>query len=277
MTFHSTLQRLREAAGHSSARAFFLKNGGSRFFGCTYKQYRNAEAGRSVPSPRLTDRVAEALRLGSSPAAGRRFMEAYLRALLGSERLVAMALGSGSHGSASAVDAAMTRVHERPRHLSRAQTDFMYAKPENYWALFIMVSDSGTWSPDELARVSGHSPARMRKALAGLRRHKLAAPGRDGRWRSPLFEVPMIMAAPTDPGKPRLHEIAEKHLGLADGKGETVLRQLVVVRASAAELEHYKPLLLKTLQGVGIFATTEAGPDTALFAVDARVRRVARL
>lgn len=275
-TFAATLQRLREAAGHSSSRSFFLEQGGARFFGCTYKQYRNVEAGRSAPSPRLADRIATALRLSHSPPAAKRFMHAYLRTVLQSEQLVAMALGSTTHGSASALDAAMTKAYERPRHLSRVQTDFIYAKPENYWAMFIMASDSGTWSPADLARVSNIPAARFNKALEGLRRHKLAVLERDGRWRSPLFEVP-IMLAPASPGRPRFAQIAEKHLAPNMGDGEPLIRQLVLVRASAADLAHYKPVLVKALQGVAIFSTTEAGPDTGLFVVDARVRRVADL
>ena len=271
-----TLQRLREATGHSSSRSFFLEQGGARFFGCTYKQYRNVEAGRSIPSPRLADRIATALRLPHSPPAARRFMHAYLKALLQSDQLVAMALGAAPHGSSSALDAAMTKAYERPRHLSRAQTEFIYAKPENYWAIFIMASDSGTWTAADLSRVSKIPAARFQKALEGLRRHKLAAQGRDGRWRSPLFEVP-IMLAPAAPGRPRFAQIAEKHLAANMGDEEPLIRQLVLVRASAADLAHYRPVLVKALQGVAVFSTTEAGPDTALFAVDARVRRVAAL
>lgn len=203
-------------------------------------------------------------------------MEAYLRAMLGSERLVALALGASPRASASAIDAAMSRVYERPRHLTRAQTEFLYEKPENYWAFFVLASDSGSWSPEDLARVSRLPAARMARALDGLRRHKLAGKERDGRWRSPLFEVP-IMTSPDAQGRPRLHALAEKHLGLENDAGETLLRQLVLVRASEADLAHYKPILIKALQGSGIFATTEAGPDTSLFAIDARVRRVARL
>lgn len=276
MAFHGTLQRLREAAGYPSARSFFMKMGGPRWFGCTYKQYRNAEAGRSVPSPRLADRIAAALRLEHSPPAARRFMEAYLRALLESERLVSLALGAAPLASASAMDAALTKAYERPHHLSKAQTDFMYACAENYWAFFILCSDSGSWSPEDLARASGLKAAKLARALEGLRRNGMAAKDRDGRWRSPYFDRNLI-TAPDEEGRERYHALADKHLGLENGAAKPLMRQLVLVRAAESDLAHYKPILIKALQGASIFSTTEAGPDTALFAVETRIRRVAKL
>lgn len=276
MAFHATLQRLREAAGYPSARAFFMKLGGPRWFGCTYKQYRNAEAGRSVPSPRLADKIAAGLRLEHSPTAARRFMESYLEVLLGSERLVALALGAAPRASASAMDAALTKAYERPHHLTKAQTEFMYACPENYWAFFILSSDSGSWSPEDLARVSGLKPAKLARALDGLRKQGMAQKDRDGRWRSPFFDRNLI-TAPDEQGRERYHALAEKHLGLDKGLGKPMMRQLVLVRAAEADLAHYKPILIKALQGASIFSTTEAGPDTALFAVETRIRRIAKL
>ena len=271
MLFHTTLQSLRENAGYGSARAFFLKCGGLRAFGCTYKQYRNAEAGRSVPSPKLADRIAAALCLEATPDAARRFMESYLRLLLGSERLVNLALGPGTRAIPTPLETALTKGAEKSKHMPSAGTEFLLKTPENFWAYLILSNDSSSWSPQDISRISGLPAPKLRQALEKLRKHKLAVKTRDGRWRAPLIDV---MAAPAEKDLPRLHAQVDKHLGVDRGRGEVTVHHHVVLRASAAHMAQFKPLLHKALNGVGLFATTEAGPDTGLYVVTGTVRRL---
>lgn len=76
-------RRLREEAGYPTLRAFFDGNGGAAGFGCTLRALANIERGRSLPQPRLAERLATAMRLGFDEERARRFVEAYLRALVG--------------------------------------------------------------------------------------------------------------------------------------------------------------------------------------------------
>ena len=90
--FAQALRAARESAGYPSARSFYLKSGGRKFFGTTYRQYLNTENGLSAPGARLLDKVSLALQLSSDKSRSRELFGDYLRCLVANDGLLEVIL-----------------------------------------------------------------------------------------------------------------------------------------------------------------------------------------
>ncbi len=275
--FSGLIRRFREEAGYATARSFYEALGGRLYFECTYRQFHNVESGHSVPQPRLVERLASAFRIAVDEGRAKEFARAYLAALLGRKGLVELLIGalSGKHEEQSPLRRAIKRSwDERTTPLTRAQSDFLCASPENYWSFTILANDRAHWRADDLAGAFSLEPAKVRKALERHQSEGLVAKDKEGRYYCPkagrvfmhprddLF-VPKVI--------PALKSIWEK---MSEKKGETLLRQHIFTRASENALRAYFPYLAQGVQGADIYTTHERGHDTSFVMVETVVRRV---
>lgn len=279
--FSRLLTRLREHAGHKSAREFYRVAGGRPAFGCTYKQYLNVEAGRHVPGPRLVAALVAVLRLWEDPDRARRFAHAYLKALLGAgeaSEFVTRALETPVQTAATPLKRAIERDWAaRSRPLTAAQSRLIRKDDAHYWAFTLLESDLGALSADEMRARTGLPLAALRRALEALGRGGLIVRGAGERWRCPDAGKIFIHERPVG-GKlevaPHLEELRRRWEAMSRRDGKVLFDQYLLVRASESEFKGYLPQLAQAVAGSEVYAATESGGDTGFLLVESRVRRV---
>lgn len=278
--FGRVLRRLRERAGHSSAREFYRTSGGKPFFGCTYEQYAHVESGRSAPGAQLAERAATALRVWQFEATAREYFTSYLRASLRSDKLVEMIAASfaaKAGGENAPLRQAFRRNFEdRRRRLTEAQVKAIRKDDASFWCFNVLCCDDGYWSAEDLGEMLSLPRAAVARALAALAKTRLAAKDREGRWRAGSRGV--IHAYPRRlPYKPDgLETLLARYDALEKRGGETEMYEGLLLRASPRALRHYFGYLAQSVLGSGVYAADEPG-ERALYLVEGRVRRLADL
>lgn len=270
----TVLRRLREKAGYASSRKFFNDHDGRKFFGCTYRQYLNVEAGASIPSSTLMTKIAIALGLAHKPEA-RQVMTSYLGALGVTDdllKLVESALGSAPAHPEGLVPSLARASQQRGVDLTVEQSKFLCAAYENYWAFTVLANDEAAWEPAVLAETIGAKKPAVVRALAGLLKHGLAEKDGDA-YRCPhvgkIFRHPnsKVYTAGFDALRRYKDELCER-------KGEALFRYHLCTRGSEAQLRQYFPYLVQAVQGAGVTSLQHKGPDTVFFEVETIVRRL---
>lgn len=276
--FALELRRQREAEGFPSARAFYKTRGG-RSFGCTYKAYLNLEAGRSVPQPRLAMRIAAALGVPGDPPRARAYAGAYLKGLVERPELAGFLLRAlGAADSPESRSTPFQRASEigfqkKSVPLTRRQADLLCGDADRYWLWGVLSDDGRRWTPAGLARLLEIPERRAKAALESLAKGGLVS-REDGRYycedAGQIFKFPRGSLYVPDYRKAlRGHWAA-----MAARKGRTVLKRVSVLRASEASLRRSFAYLAQAVNGVHIYSTTDAAPDTGLFLAQAVVKRL---
>lgn len=280
-SFGDTLRRLREDAGHASARDFFRASGGRAFFGCTYEQYVNVETGRSAPSARLFDKAATSLNLWSFPAKAKRLVKAWLRAVLKDDGLcdrLESVLSARQHGSEdSPLRQALRRNYEtRQSRLSEEQSDVINSDDLSYWCFSLLGCDDRAWSSVELSGALRRPVVAVAKTLQKLRRAGLLEQVKDGRWRN-AARGKILTHGRKEPHRPNgWKKILERYDAFEAAAGETEMYETIMLRASPSSLRQFYPYLAQAVIGAGVYAADEPG-ERALYTVEGRVRRLTDL
>ncbi|MBI5240740.1 MAG: hypothetical protein HY926_09730 [Elusimicrobia bacterium] len=281
--FSEELRRCRELAGHPSAREFFKSAGGRGAVRCTYKQYLNIEAGRSLPKPPVLGALVAQLQVWKQPEQAHRFFRAYLETLLGPGELLELclqSLGPGARPPSSAsspLRKALSRsLQAKLAPLSPEQSRLIRKDPAHYWTWHVLSGDRADWRPESVAEVLRLPLPQVRRALEDLRRAGLAERGPSGEYGSPYRERHAVHERHSAPARLEVPPYREqvKRLWEAPGRGQTLLWHYLFLRASESELRHYFPYLAQVVSGSEIYDTTEKGPDTSFLVVEASVRRL---
>lgn len=279
--FSSLLRRLRERAGHPSAREFYRTAGGRAAFGCTYKQYLNIEAGRSTPRPRVVSALVSILRLWQDAETSRRFARAYLGSLLGAgdglDFLLRSLEAPRKDAPAGPLKRAVARDWEsRARPLTPAQSRLVRRDDATYWAFTLLESDSGSLSPEEASELLSIPAKALKVAMEDLRRARLVVQDSDGRYRCPQAGAIFIHERP--PGQAEvaanLAELRRRWSAMGRRHGKVLFDQYLFLRASEAELKTHFPTLAGAVSDAEIYATIDRGEDTGFVLVESTVRRV---
>lgn len=254
--FALVVRKLREQIGYPTARAFYESSGGKATFGCTYKAYLNVENGVSAPQPRMVEKLAAALRLAHHEQRARDFAVAYLRVLLGSDDFVELAIEALTGAAA-----AHPRRYEPPAdmELTAAQIGLLQRSPEAFWCLTALANDRGAWRADALSDALGIPREKVAKALAALAAAKLVS-GKNGAYQRSQAGRALVPAGVAMNG--------------ALQQGETMVQHPLLFRASEAELTNYFRHIASTLRRAGLYATSDTGPDTHLFVLEASVLKL---
>lgn len=278
--FAETLRAARESAGFPSARAFYNKSGGRKFFGTTYRQYLNVENGLSGPGANLVEKISLALQLSSDARRAREIFRAYLRCLVASDELLDVILKAlAEQPSAAAAELPMQKAlarHSEARAtlLSRDQADCIDASLESFWLWNLLINDSARWTPAELAAATGIKETLVAAALKALQKQGLLAKDAQGRWYCDqlrrVFRFPREghFALGRDKHRDYIEQIAAK------SGDKPLFRHYTLFRGSEREILDYVPNLRGAVEGANICETVEKGPDTGLTVVEVVARKL---
>jgi hypothetical protein len=278
--FADVLRDAREEAGYTSSRAFYNRNGGAKFFGCTYRHYLNVESGKTMPSGKLIEKIAVALGLLVDRDRARAFVLGYLHSTADSEELVNLivqTLGPAPDKFKSAesplVDS-MARVNKAHTFdLSREQSEWQCKTAENYWTFTIVSHDKGAWSAADIADATGFDIKKVDKALKELVKFKLVKKQGKDKFSCPhagkVFQHPDSKIYSVG-----LRALRDFRKEMTEKNGETLMRYHFFSRAPEAELRHYFQYLIKSVQGAEVCSTMEKGDDTTFFEIETSVRKV---
>ncbi|TBR22352.1 hypothetical protein EPO15_08250 [bacterium] len=276
--FARRLAALRRAAGYASAREFYKAVDGRRTLGCTYAQYLNVEAGRSVPKAALARKALALLSLQPDDPRCRGAVTAYLEAALKDGAFLELVRqvysappGAGDAPLRRALDES---ARARRVQLSQSQVDAVEGDETAYWCFQVFCNDPGGWDARALSRLLGYGVPALRRALARLsaagviREHekgvyRIFAPGKSFTCPREDFHVPKTLARWL------------RRLKTPPGPGPRVeMYRSLVLRASAARLKQYSPFLAESVAGAGLYAESRGGEDTGLYVVEGVVRRL---
>ncbi len=277
--FGKVLTTVRKDAGYPSSRSFFNKNGGTAFFGCTYRHYLNVESGKAVPGVKLIEKIAAALGLLTDRNRARRFILGYLTAFTGSEdmvNLITYAL-SGPPANLSKVKSqlveSMARVNQQHVFdLSREQSEWTCRSAENYWTWTVLAHDADAWEAKGIAEATGFDSKKIAKALRELVVLKLVEKDGPG-FRCPhagkVFQHPESRVYPVGLKATRGYrdEMAKK-------RGDTLMRYFFFSRGPETALRQYFDYLIKSVQGAEIVSSTSKADDSVFFEIETQVRRI---
>lgn len=276
--FARQLAALRRQNGYTSARDFFKAVGGRGALGCTYAQYLNIEAGRSVPKPALVRKTLALLNLQPDDTRCREALTSYLKAALKDDAFLALLqqvfAAAGDAGDAPMRRALKAAEEARLVQLTQAQVDAIEGEEKAYWCFQIFENDGGTWDAKALSRLLGYEVPAVRRALARLQDAGVLHEPSKGSFR--IFAPGKTFTCPReDFHVPKTLDRWLKRLQHPPGPGEKVeMYQSLVLRASAARLKQYHPYLANTVSGAGIYTETCRGGDTGLYVVEGVVRRL---
>ena len=272
--FSRRLAAARRAAGFKTAYAFYHGNGGRRHFPFTYVHYLRLENRGRLPQAAWLQPLISALRLSPGDSGCRELFLAYLKDLLGEApaRLVLAPL-LGAAPQASGADAAKWLAAEHTVHLTPEQFAAIAEDECVYWCSEALLNDSRSWTVDELSKRLGRGvkdtrAAAERLVAAGLA--KRAGARYRGRWRGKLFTFPGRLAGMAAAFK-RIRGYWEK---MARRSGAEIGARVELVRSEDAFIRRYAANLAQTVESAGLGAVHAPGDDTALYLVEARVRRL---
>ncbi|MEK9145407.1 MAG: hypothetical protein AAB339_07350 [Elusimicrobiota bacterium] len=282
--FSEELRRSRARVGHSSALNFFNTSGGRGVIRCTYKQYLNIEAGRSLPRPKVLGALAAQLRLWKDPEASRRFFRAFLESLLGKGEILELCLTSLAAPQAASSPSTPLRkalaksIQARLSPLTPEQSKLIRKDAAHYWTYHVLAGDSGSWKTEDIAGLLAMSLAAVRDAAQALTRSGLAVRDRDGRYWSPYRERHIVHERPMTPERlsvpPYMPQVERLWGSVAKTRGQKLLHHYLFLRASESELRQYFSYLAQVVSGAEVYDTTEKGPDTSFLSVEAVVCRL---
>ncbi len=272
--FASHLIKARTAAGFDTAYKFYHRNGGRKHFGCTFVHYMRVEKGESVPKPEWLERIMIALRLLPTQAEARDLLMSYLRDSLGGGRTADYVLNplfSGQPQAAGGPDAMTWMKAHSSVHLTPEEFSAMAASETAYWCAEALCSDSGAWTPEELAKKLGLAPKKAAKALESLKECGLAVRTAAGRYkcrhRGKFFTYPGRLEG-MGPQLDAVNSYLEK-AGTAD-----FFERLELVRAEEGAMTNYRLQLAQAMDGANAYAAHAAGRNTGFYLIKLRMRRL---
>lgn len=271
--FSDILASLRRKAGYPTAYAFFQRNGGRGHFGCTYVHYLRLERGARAPRPDALRAMLQALRLPPSDHDTRRLFQAYLLDMLGGAENFAFIVGAlteTEHGPAR---------RQRPRvgavlHLNQAQFAALARDETIYWTSELLLNDRKSWTARQIAARLECPEADAAAALETLKKARLLRATSKGRYRTRRPGCSYTFPGRTKGMGPLLRRVRGWWTDAARRRGGVFGDRVELVRASSVKMRRYLAALYRAVDDAGLASTHDPGEDTALFAVEARVRRV---
>jgi DNA-binding transcriptional ArsR family regulator len=277
--FAAALAAARAAAGFPTAYKFYHNNGGRRHFPFTYAYYARFERGAALPRPGWLAAILTAMRVAIGEDGHRTLMRAYLVDLLGGEETYHLVMGpitpSESAGPVPLGREALRwmKAHHAV-HLTPGQFRAVASDETAYWCSEALLNDSGAWDAEELAKVldlprKAVSAALQRLKSAGL---AVAAPGGKvrGRWAGKLYTFPGRLSG-MDGSLRRVKGYWER---MERRRGAPFAERVELVRAGADGMRRYWRELGETLDGANAHGVHRPVPDSGLFVIEARVRRL---
>ena len=277
--FSRILARSRREAGFKSAYQFYHGNGGRRHFPFTYVHYLRLENAGRLPRPQWMSLLLKALRLSPGAAGCRSLFLAYLRDLLGTAEARELILEPllCRHPAASPPaggEAIRWMKAQHAVHLSPKQFGALASSEAAYWCSEILCNDGGSWSAEELRQTLRLNLKDVRDGLSRLQAAGLARRTAAGRFRSraagKLYTFPGRLAGMG----PLLKRVQRYWERMHRRRGGGLSSRVELVRAEAGFMRRYAENLAEMVEAANAGALHAKGEDSALYLIDASVRRL---
>ena len=271
--FSEALIALRKTAGFPTAYRFYHDNGGKPVLTFSYRNYLLFEQGKALPSPEMLRRISLALRLiPKSPPAGK-LAATWLKTTAGEEAYgfvfePFISIRTDTPGLSPAHKALGKLIKKHP--ITVEQAVLILSTYEHYRAFIVFVNDTGVWPCDGFARTAGLKKAEASKILAAFARAGLAKMIKRDSYKFPgdnvTLEFPRAEMLP-----PGLNDRMRGYQARMIDSGALAWRRMSVLRADAADLAAYYPLMSLTMSAASAYVTGEKTKDSALFGIESRV------
>ncbi|NNN07002.1 MAG: hypothetical protein HKL90_13985 [Elusimicrobia bacterium] len=281
--FSRTFVKLRLQSGFKTAYGFYRSNGGVRTFPFTYATYLKFERGETLPSPSGLACLWRSLRRGFSDSAREQLARDFLRDFSGDDAtfdfLFAPLLTAPRP---PALDSLLRNVAGPTKlHLSLEQMRVVVSSPEATGAFLILTNSSAPKSAREISAIIGADEIKTRAALRRLCDTGLfrGSRGKDGfrcRRTGPRYSCP-----PPSPASRPLYDKQDRNLNeiARRGGGDILYRGGSTIRLERGAAQAMASDLSDAInRGGGREEPLGApAPGTALYLVEARVRKLADL
>lgn len=276
--FAKRLVQARLAAGFKSGYAFYHNNGGRRHFPFTYVHYLRIERGVSLPRPQWLGKVLTALRLSPGEAGCRRLFLSFMEDQLETREAFELVLGPllCRHPGDAALGAGLPPAlkAEHAVHLTPEQFKTVAADEASYWCSEILANDGGAWSPETLARKTGLSEKAIRQALDRLAAAGLARKSGSGSYKSRRPGKYHTFPGRLEGLRGDLAKIEKYWDAMSRRAGAEVAARVEVARAEPGFIRRYASTLTETVEAAAAGSVHSAGDDTALYLVEAKIRKL---
>ena len=273
--FAENLIKARVAAGFNTAYKFYHHNGGRRHFCFTFVHYLRVEKGASFPKPEGLERIFIALRLLPTQGEARELLVSYLKGCLGKRAdyiLNPLFSLEGPPAGGSAGPMQWMKANSSV-HLTPGEFTAMAASPAAYWCMEALCSDSGSWSPKELAAKLGFEEKKTVKALESLKKAGLAVKSGAGKYRcrhqGKFFTYPGRLE-----GMGPALDAVKRYWSEAGKAGGDFFERVELVRAEEGAVSNYRLQLSQTMDGANAYATHTGSGTSGFFLIETRIKKL---
>lgn len=278
--FGTTLTRLRRERGYPTAHGFYKSRGGRRGLGLSFANYLALERGRSLPKGSRLPKILSALGLVANSKGGKELVYAYLKDVLGSDKLLRPLLSPAAQDPAPpglALAEAATRQAVRQRSVQLTLEQYrVLAKSQTAYACHVVLANSWGWMErKELAKIVDAQKGDLDAALKSLGKAGLARfQGR--RVRSP-FAGKYVIPPNITPHTASIHAGLLKHrTHWVKQRGRMAFNRYLLLRMPLDKMTAYLPHFNEIIRMSSIFGDVARSPDSNVFLVEGRVVRLFR-
>jgi len=276
--FGTVLTRLRRGSGYPTAHAFYQSRGGKSGLGLSFANYLALERGRSLPKGSRLPRLLSALGLVSNSKGGKELVYAYLKDVLGSDKLIRPLLSAAAPDPAPsslalAEFASRQAVRQKSVQLTLDQYKVL-ARSVTAYACHIVLANSWGWlDRKELAQITGYPKVEQDRALKLLGRIGLARfQGR--RVRSPLAGKFVIPPNITPHTATVYGALLNHRADWVKKRGRLAFNRYLLLRMSKDKLAAFLPHFSEMIRMSALFGDVARSPDSSVFLVESRVVRL---
>jgi len=276
-TFASVLSRTRKERGYTSAHQFFKSIGGSKTLGLAFMSYWDMERGKKLPKSWRLKAIISALGIDQTSPAAKELVQAYFRALSGSDELVQI-LSVPAAAGAEIPDRELTEAAA-----AQAQARRTVNLTIEQWKLLardlvtdishdLLVDTAGWVTVRELSEAARFKPEAVRKAFKALAAGGLIELSGD-KARS-LLTGKVVNPPPVMPETARIKTALREHMKIWKEGAEIVDRNSMSLRMTKASLDVYRRHLEKAVNLASVYGDSEADRrESAIYSINTLIYR----
>jgi len=275
--FSETLTRLRKEAGYATAYRFFHDNGGAPVFKVSYRNYLMMEQGRNLPVLGRLEKIVVGLHMPFGTPAVRELTKAWLKTMAGEEPytdlLEPLFNGASPVRGVSPAEAALGRtLAEKKYHITMAQVIATVGSFEAYKCFFVLETDTGVWTAEDLAMAVGIKKAAAGRALKDFLKAGLVKAEGEG-YRCKI--AGRLVEYPASPAFPKaVIDTLREFRGKLEREGRPEFSVSGMVRADADALRGFYPMLKSSVEASYAFATATKTKRSAGYFISAKVHKL---
>lgn len=275
--FSETLIRLRREAGFTTAYQFYYDNGGRGVLKTSYRRYLLMEQGKALPLfPHLPVYIF-ALRLVPKSSYAFELILAWLKTTTGNEAfkdlIEPMLKEKLEHAITSPLHKVIKKsLVQKKYYISPVQMEAIVKNRENHFCYMALSSDSGRWTPKDLAAALGLSPAAAANSMKELAKVKILRKVTKDAYKCHL--AGSMVELPHADMVPALYQKWKALITALIASGKQVYLRRGIVRADERDFTNLFPLLSLNISSAASYETTRRTEKTAIFVVENKVLKI---